>query len=322
MGSEQAREARLSRSPGATPTMVLAGDVDPGPLRSAGWQLRGTLSGMPYLDLLDAATYTGAAELAADPLVDAVAVDGSDRELAALLPELRAAGLLLLLPAPAPLEPDLVRAARAVDAPADACVGLLERWRPWALTVAAALPLAGGPPVQVTVRGWPRGRPAAAELVDLVSAWCGEIAAVVAAPAVLPAAELPATGGQPPAAVSWALLTASGATVLVSHDGPVPSVRISFATARLLAGPAGVRWDGGAELPLALMTGPAWAPHPARHDPAAVAVAAALTHGVGGGDVPARDWPWPADLSDLLVAARVLEALRTSARSQALVPVA
>jgi hypothetical protein len=38
--------------------------------------------------------------------------------------------------------------------------------------------------------------------------------------------------------------------------------------------------------------------------------------------VPAETWPWPADLGDLLVVARVLEALRTSARTEALVPVA
>jgi len=300
--------------------MVLAGDVDPAPLRAAGWQLRGSLSGLPYVDLRDAATYTSAAELAADPDLDAVAVDGADRELATLLPELRSAGLLLLLPTAAPLEPDLLRAARAVDGAPDACVGLLERWRPWALSVAAALPLAGSPPVQVTVRGWPRGLQAAAELVDLVSSWCGEVAAVVASPAVLPAAELPPMGAEGPAAVSWALLTASGATVLVSHDGSHPVARLSFPTARLTAGPGGVRWEGGAELPL--LAPAAWVPSAGGGDPALVATAAALVRGVGGGDVPAVDWPWPADLSDLLVTARVLEALRTSARTETLVTVA
>jgi predicted dehydrogenase len=303
--------------------MVLAGDVDPAPLRAAGWQLLGALSGLPYDDRLDAATYTSAAELAADPRIDAVALDGEDRELAALLPELRESGLLVLLPSAAPLQPDLVRAALAVRDGADAAVGLLLRWRPWTLTVAAALPLAGSPPVQVTVRGWPRGRQAAAELVDLVAAWCGEVAAVVAAPAVLPAAVLPATASSPEVTVSWALLTAGGATVLVSHDGPAPEVRLSFPTARLEAGPAGVRWEGGAELPLLPL--PSWVPsglpHTAEADPGLIATAAALTRAVGGGDVPATAWPWPADLSDLLVAARVLEALRTSARTEGLVPV-
>ena len=299
--------------------MVLAGAVDPAPLRAAGWALRGTLSGDPYghtpADRLDAATYVEVDELLDDPAVDAVAVDGDDRDLAPLLPALRDSGLLLLLPTAAPLEPELVRAARAVAEPADAAVGLQSRWEPWALTVAAALPLVGTPPVQVTVRGWPRGRQAAAELVDLAASWCGEVAAVVAAPAPLPADALP--GGE---AVSWALLTGSGATVLVSHDGPAPLVRLSFATARLEAGPDGARWTGGAELPLQRL--PDWVPRAPGSPPGLVATAAALTRAVGGGEVPAERWPWPADLGDLLVAARVLEALRTSARTEQLVPVA
>lgn len=293
--------------------MAVAGAVDPAPLRAAGWQLRGVLSTDPYVDRLDAVTYVEAGEVVDDPLLDAVAVDGDDRDLVALLPELRGSGLLLLLPTAAPLDPDAVRAARAVAEPADAVVGLVARWEPWARVVAAALPLVGGPPVQVTVRGWPRGRQAAAELVDLAASWCGEVAAVVAAPAPLPATELPGGAG-----VAWALLTASGATVLVSHEGSVPIVRLSFATARLTAGPSGAHWEGGTDLPLP--TPVCWAPDGVA--PGLVASAAALAGATGGRDVLARDWPWPADLGDLLVVARVLEALRLSARTEQLVPVA
>jgi hypothetical protein len=292
---------------------VLAGAVDPAPLRAAGWSLRGVLSTDPYADRLDAAPYVDPAEVVDDPLVDAVAVDGDDPDLAGLLPELRGSGLLLLLPTAGPLDPELVRAARAPRDAADAVVGLVARYEPWARLVAAALPLAGGPPLQVTVRGWPRGRQAAAELVDLAASWCGEVAAVAAAPAPLPAAELP--GGAP---VAWSLLTGSGATVLVSHEDGPPLVRLSFASARLEAGPGGARWAGGAELPL---PGPVcWAPDGAA--PGLVAAATALAGATGGRDVPAEDWPWPADLGDLLVVARVLEALRSSARSEQLVPVA
>jgi len=279
--------------------------------------VRGVLSADPFVDRLDALGYVDLEEVLVDGRLDGVAVDGDDAVLAALLPQLREAGLLLLLPTPAPLDPELVRAARAVPEPADAAVGLRGRWEPWALTVAAALPLLG-PVLQVTVRGWPRGRPAAAELVDLVGGWCGEVVAVVAAPGPLPATELP--GG---AAVAWSVLTASGATVLVSHEGGPQQVRLSTAAARLEAGPGGARWTGGAELPLLPL--PSWVPQPAAGqagDPALVAVAAALAGAVGGGDVPAETWPWPADLGDLLVVARVLEALRTSARTEALVPVA
>ena len=50
-----------------------------------------------------------------------------------------------------------------------------------------------------------------------------------------------------------------------------------------------------------------------------LATAVALLDGVGGGDLPTGDWPWPADLGDLLAAARALEALRASAERGALV---
>ena len=309
--------------------MAVAGDVDVSALRAAGWRLRGRLQTMPYDDPLDAEPYSDAAELVQDCRLDAVAVDGSAPELAALLPELRAGGLLLLLPTPAPLDPDLVRAARAVPDGADAAVGLTRRWEPWAVTVGAAVPLAGGPPLQVTVRGWPRGPAAAAELVDLVTGWCGEVAAVVAAPAPLPAGVLPVPGRTEGAPVAWALLTGSGATVLVSHEGGDPLVRVSFAAARLEARPGGVRWEGGHVLPL--LRPPGWVP-PAQGRPLGlVATAAALRTAVGSGEVarPEADWPGavpldrgPADLGDLLVVARVLEALRVSARTEALVPVA
>jgi hypothetical protein len=308
-----ARQARLSRAAGSPGTLVVVGDVDPAPLRVAGWSLRGVLSLDPYADRLDAAAYVDPAEVCDDAVVDAVALDGAERELAVLLPQLRASGLLVLLPTADPQDVELVRAARAVPDAADACVGLLRRFEPWAVAVAAALPLAGAPPVQMTVRGWPRGRQAAAELVDLTAAWCGTVVAVVAAPAVLPAPELP--GG---AAVSWALLTDSGATVLVSHVGGPEQVRLSFPTARLVAGPDGVRWEGGA----ALAPAPVDRGGPDRPDRRAVACAAALLRAVGGGDVGTEQWPWPADLGDLLVVSRVLEALRTSAATERLVPVA
>ena len=98
--------------------MVVAGAVDPAPLRAAGWSLRGALSPDPYDAPLGAGLYADADDVLADPQVDAVALDGDDAGLAGLLPELRAGGLLVLLPIAAPLDPDLVRAARAVAEPA------------------------------------------------------------------------------------------------------------------------------------------------------------------------------------------------------------
>jgi hypothetical protein len=318
--SAAARAARLTRAWGSVPTLALVGDVDPAPARAGGWEVRGRLAADPFSvpssgRREDVAGYLDADELVADARVDGVLLDGADPGLAALLPLLRAAGLLVLLPGPAPLDVEALRAARAVDGP-ESGVGLVCRWEPWARTVAAAVPPAG-PPVQVTVRGWPTGAGPAAELADLVGSWCGEVAAVAAAPAPLPADALP--DGEP---VDWALLTASGVTVLVSHTGAQPSVRVSFAAARLHAGPSGARWHDGAALPL--LPAPAWVPPAPRGVPLGlVATAAALSEALAGAELPpARSGVRPADLGDLLVCARVVEALRTSARTERLVPTA
>ncbi len=277
-------------------------------------------------------------ELLRDPDLDAVALDGDDPVLARDLPSLLQHGLHVLLPTPAPLDPALLREARAQDwdavprltdsldrparsgtRPAEVVAALVQRWEPWALTVAAALPLVGTPVVQVTVRGWPRGPGAAAELVDLARSWAGDVLSVIAAPAPLPADTL-----GPGLPVAWALLHASGATTLVSHEGAPPLVRLSFASARLEAGPLGARWEGGAELPL-LAT-------PDRRDgddptasrasapgvaPGLLGTAVALRQAVATGEVAADAWPWPADLGDLQAISRVLAALRESARAEA-----
>jgi hypothetical protein len=197
------------------PTAALVGDVDPAALRATGWYLAGRLAASPFCGPSgDTAGYLDVDELLADGRVDLAVVDGAAPSLVELLPELRAAGLLVLLPTADPLEVEPLRAARAVDGP-EAAVGLLRRWEPWVRAVASAVPVAGGPALQVTVRGWPRGPQAAAELVDVVTAWCGEVVAVVAAPGPLPCDALP--DGTP---VAWSLLTATGATVLVAHgDG-------------------------------------------------------------------------------------------------------
>jgi hypothetical protein len=66
---------------------------------------------------------------------------------------------------------------------------------------------------QVTVVGWPIGRAARLELVDLVRRLCGDVLAVCAAREAMPAADL--RPGEP---VTLALLTASGATVLAAEQ--------------------------------------------------------------------------------------------------------
>ncbi len=222
-------------------------------------------------------------------------LDGTEPDLAAGLPDLLAAGLRVLLPDPAPLDVDLLRDARRAGG--DTAVGLLGRWEPWAVTAARVLE-AYGPALQVTVRGWPTGPTAAAELVDLLAGWLGPVVAVAAAPAELPAATLP--GGE---RVVWALLAGDGVTVLVSHDGPRTAVRFSLAAARLDAGPDEVSWQGGDRVPLVEL--------PAAPEGLARGLWVAARS-------LAQDDPEPpaADAGDLLVVARVLEALRTSARTE------
>jgi hypothetical protein len=302
--------------------IALAGAVDGGVLRTAGWQVRGALNVTPYDDLRDVPSYAALEDLLADPSLDAVCLDGADPLLARHLPMLLEHGLHVLLPGPAPLDLDLLRDARSVfdaawdavrrlvddpvrparsgNAPAEVAVALAQRWEPWARTTAAAIPLVGTPVLQATVRGWPRGIAAAADLIDLARAWCGDVVSVVAAPAPLPAAEL-----GPGLPVAWALLHDSGATTLVSHEGAPALVRLSFATARLEAGPLGARWEGGAELPLGAVV------------PGLQAAAAALLEAVPRGELATDRWPWPGDLGDLQAISRVLAALRESARAEA-----
>ncbi len=312
--SAQARRARAGRELGHQPAMAVAGQVPTGPLRAAGWRLLGTLGAEPYDDRLDAATYVDPAEVVDDARLDAVAVDGADPSLAPLLPRLARHGLSVLLAGPAPLDVPLLQQLLAADP--GVTVSLHRRWEPWWRTVAAAVPLAGVP-LQVTVRGWPRGVRAAAELVDVLALSVGEVVAAIAAPAPMPAAAL--AGGEP---VSWALLSATGATTLVSHEG-APAVRVSFAGARLLADPLVCRWEGGARLPLlGEVAGPT--SHPGH--PGELATAQLLAAEVVGRASPDRPWtpgePAPGRLPDLLAATRVLQALRSSARTERLTPVA
>ncbi len=228
----------------------------------------------------------------------------ADSPLAAALPDLLDARLPVLLADAAPWEPDLLREARAVAGERDVAVAVLlrERHRGWARLVRAATDVRPAPR-QVTVRGWPRGPQAAAELVDLVRAWCGDVVAAAAVPTLLPADALP--DGPP---VAWALLTDRATTVLVAHEGPGPEVRLSFRDGRLAARPDGVGWEGGDGVV------------PAPGDPAAdvaEAFAEALRLGTPEPLGPTlTPWPWVADLAELVPVARVLAALRTSARTE------
>lgn len=298
-------QARRERGPGHRAAIALTGDVDPALLRTAGWHVHGRLPRTPYEDPGDAPSFVDLDELLGDDRVDAVALVPEQAEH---LPALREAGLLVLLTAPV-TDGELLRRSR--NGPVDLAVALHRRWEPWCLTTAAVLPLAQEPVRQATVRGWPTGERETVELVDLVRGWCGDVLAVGAGRAA--AAERLPDGSR----VAFSLLTASGATVLVSHEGsPVPLVRLTTVTARLDASPDEVRWEGGSPLPV---EGGGLGP-----DAGLVACARALLTAVPGGEIldaswtantvrpEDAGWPWPADLGDLLAASQVLQALRTS----------
>jgi hypothetical protein len=274
-------------------------------LRAAGWHVTGALQVLPYDDPGDVPSYASLDELLSDGL-QAVALSGSDPHLAGHLPDLLAGGLAVLLPTPGPLDVELLRLSREAAPEALVAVGLVQRWEAWAATTLAVLPLAGGPPLQCTVRGWPRGTVAAAELVDLTRLWCGDVVGVTAAPARLPADEL-----APGVPVAWSLLHETGATTLVSHEDAPPVVRLSFGSARWEAGPLGARWVQGTEVPLPQNRLPGNVPP---GTPAGLlACAQWLREAVTTEPAPA---PAPAGLGDLQAVERVLSALRASSRGE------
>lgn len=293
-------------------------------LRAAGWHVAGALPRSPFAAAADdLPAYGDLAELLEDPRLDAVVLDGAadgpaDAEVAAHLPLLRRAGLLVLLASPAPLVPgELLPALAVPDAP-EVAVAFALAPQPWVRTVTAALPLGGGPPLQVTVRGWPTGRRSAAELLDVVGTWCGEVLSVSGAPEALPVTALP--DGLP---VGWSVLTACGATVLVSsaeRDGG-PRVHVSLPGGRLEATPPGVRWTGGADLPLLPVPDLPGDPEAAGHLGLLVA-ARGLLRSRAGGALDAQPEPHARGLGALLAAARAVEALDESARSRRPVRVA
>ncbi|MCU1600739.1 MAG: oxidoreductase domain protein [Frankiales bacterium] len=288
------------------PRTALVGDaLDGQVLRVAGWRVCGALELQPYDDPGDVPSYASMDELLTDGL-DGVALSGGDAHLAGHLPDLVAAGLAVLLPTAAPLDLELLRLTRDLAPDALVAVGLVQRWEPWAQVTGRAAALAGGPVLQCTVRGWPRGQSHAAELIDLTRQWCGDVVGVAARPARLPADEL-----APGVPVAWSLLHESGATTLVSHEAAPPVVRLSFGTARWEAGPLGARWVGGAEVPLTAHRLPALLPPGTA--PGLLSSAVWLREALTADDLPS---PAPAGLGDLQAVARALAGLRGSTRDE------
>jgi predicted dehydrogenase len=187
-------------------------------LRDAGVEVVGLLAPEP-LESLAWAAEAGAPRAYGDLVsmlsdeVEAVCVEtgppGSD------VVALRAAevGLHVLLARPATADSEVLRevADVAEDRGIAHVVALDGRAWPAAGHVQARIGSLGRLS-QVTVLGAPSGSVGRTEVVDLVSRWCGDLLAVCADPDAMPALELTST-----APVTLALLTTSGATVLVNE---------------------------------------------------------------------------------------------------------
>jgi len=189
-----------------------------GVLRDAGVDVVGLLAPEP-LESLAWAAEAGVPRAYPDLLAllsdDVKAVCVETRPPGADIVARRAAevGLHVLLAGPAGPEAETLRAVADLAEEGDVAhvVALDGRAWPAATHVAATVPSLGRL-TQMTVVGAPTGPRGRVEIVDLVMRWCGEVLAVCADPAAMPAPAL-----TPQAPVTLALLTASGATVLINE---------------------------------------------------------------------------------------------------------
>lgn len=217
------RERRRDR-PQLPLTVALVTDgarADTAPvLRECGADVVGLL-GPDALESLAWAGEAGAGRAYADLVallcddVEAVVVEVAPPLADVVVRQAARAGLHLLLATPRLSDPEAAREAAELAEAADIThvVAMDTRAWPAALQVRSLVP-GLGQLRQLTVLGWPAAAAgvARAELVDLVRGWCGDIVAVCADPAAMPAPQL-----APGAPVTLALLTAAGVTVLVAE---------------------------------------------------------------------------------------------------------
>lgn len=218
------RAARAGLGPGPRGPLALALATDGRvattgrELTDAGADLVGLLAPEPLESLAWAAAagarraYPDLRSLLADE-VEAVCLDLDLPSGGAVARAAVRAGLHLLLARPLGDDPSLFRELREGAGTHDVVVTAALDVRSWpTLPAVRELVASLGALRQVTVVGWPIGRPARLELVDLVRQVCGDVLAVCAAPSAMPAADL--RPGEP---VTLALLTESGATVLAAE---------------------------------------------------------------------------------------------------------
>jgi predicted dehydrogenase len=229
--------------------------------------------------------------LAADA-VDAACLDLPVGEACRVAGVLLADGLSVVLARPELPDRSQVRALLDAAGTGNATATLGLRSRGWQ-TIAHAERLAAelGPLSQLTVLGWPVGRAARAELIDVVRRLTGDLVAVCASAAEMPAPEL-----APDAPVSLSMLSASGTTVIASE-----TPRASYGGAQLtLIGSHGRLVAGQRRVVVADPQGVRENPVGVPEDPVQVATAGLRDELAG--------WPHhAATLGDALAAARIME---------------
>ena len=277
-------------------------------LRDAGLDVVGLLAPEPLESLAWAAeagaprAYSDLGALLSDRL-EAVCVELAPPASDLVAQRAAEAGLHVLLVRAVCDDPAALRAVADVAEDADLAhvVAFEDRAWPSAPHVAASVPTLGRL-TQMTVVGAPSGRLGRAEILDLTARWCGDVLAVCADPASMPARQLTAA-----APVTLALLTTSGATVLV-HERM--GGRLTEATFTL-CGEEGRIVVEGTRIRQAGQGGvhTVWMPAPAAGRPALAEATSDLVHAVGLGD-PAM--VRGATVHDLLTVTRLQDAARRS----------
>ncbi|WP_163548276.1 Gfo/Idh/MocA family oxidoreductase [Candidatus Frankia nodulisporulans] len=189
-----------------------------GVLRDAGVDVVGLLAPEPLESLAWAAevgvprAYPDLFTLLSDD-IEAVCVETQPPGADLVARRAAEAGLHVLLAGPASPADEVLRAVADLAEEADLAHVVALDGRAWPTATHVAATVASlGRLTQVTVVGAPTGPGGRVEMVDLAARWCGEILAVCADRTAMPASAL-----APDAPVTLALLTASGATVLVNE---------------------------------------------------------------------------------------------------------
>jgi hypothetical protein len=235
---ERRRRARRA-SPGLPVTMALVtdgGDASTASLlRDAGVEVVGLLAPEPLESLAWAAqervprAYAEIVALLSDK-VESVCLEVEPPVSDVIARHASEAGMHVLLARPRTGDPEAVRAVADVAEDADLAHVVALDNRAWPAAWHAQASISSlGVLRQVTVLGAPAGETGRAEVADLAMRWAGEVVAVCADPAAMPADRL-----APAAPVTLALLMSSGTTVLVNEiaGGELDTAVITLAGSR------------------------------------------------------------------------------------------